>query len=50
MRDPVNAPTRRAIIWMIFAMAQEHMPADPNTTVDDRRYAAIPYSFLPGSA
>jgi hypothetical protein len=37
MRDPVNAPTRRAIIWMIFAMAQEHMPADPNSPTADKR-------------
>jgi hypothetical protein len=33
MRDAVTAPTQRAIIWMIFAMAQEHMPVEAN----DRR-------------
>jgi hypothetical protein len=37
MRDPVTAPTRRAIIWMIFAMAQEHMPVENNAAPDDRR-------------
>lgn len=38
MRDPVTAPTRRAILWMIFAMAQEHMPVETIDTTSDRRY------------
>lgn len=41
MNDPENAPARRAILWMIFAMAQEHMPQEAGARNDDRRYVAI---------
>ncbi|KAL3469086.1 fungal-specific transcription factor domain-containing protein [Aspergillus californicus] len=36
MRNTDDAPAKRAALWMIFAMAQEHMTNDPNTVDDDR--------------
>lgn len=38
MKDPENTRAQLAIIWMIFAMAQEHMPSDSQTSSHDKRY------------
>lgn len=40
MKSGDDGPARRAALWMIFAMAQEHMAEDPNTVDDDRRFVA----------
>ena len=37
MRDTDNAPSQRAILWMIFAMAQEHMVHSVPGRGEDRR-------------
>lgn len=37
MRDTNNAPAQRAILWMIFAMAQEHMIHSVPCRGEDRR-------------
>ncbi|KAH8195626.1 hypothetical protein TruAng_010208 [Truncatella angustata] len=36
MDTPENAPARRGTIWIIFAMAQEHMPVGHNDLVEDK--------------
>ncbi|KAJ5611441.1 fungal-specific transcription factor domain-containing protein [Penicillium herquei] len=36
MRDVENAPAQRAILWMIFAMAQEHKTEAEAETTEDR--------------
>ncbi|RAH44563.1 fungal specific transcription factor domain-containing protein [Aspergillus brunneoviolaceus CBS 621.78] len=36
MRHAVDAPARRAVLWMIFAMAQEHLNQDPLPNGEDR--------------
>ncbi|KAF7557610.1 hypothetical protein G7Z17_g543 [Cylindrodendrum hubeiense] len=41
MRNSEYAPARRAIIWIIFAMAQEHMPLDDRATSDDARFVCF---------
>jgi hypothetical protein len=37
MNDTDDAPARRAILWMVFAMAQEHVNLEPSLASDDRR-------------
>jgi hypothetical protein len=37
MNSSDNAPARRAIIWMILAMAQEHIYQDSNVSTCDKR-------------
>ncbi|KAH8680559.1 fungal-specific transcription factor domain-containing protein [Xylariales sp. PMI_506] len=36
MREPESAPARRAILWMMFAMAQEHMPEETGSPSIDK--------------
>ncbi|KAL3445820.1 fungal-specific transcription factor domain-containing protein [Aspergillus insuetus] len=36
MRNVYDGAAKQAALWMIFAMAQEHMPADPNDMDDDK--------------
>lgn len=42
MRNAEDAPAKRAALWMIFAMAQEHMIQEPSTAEDDRRFVFYP--------
>jgi hypothetical protein len=37
MNSSQNAPARRAILWMVFAMAQEHMSPDLSAADDAKR-------------
>jgi hypothetical protein len=38
-RDRENAPAQRALLWMIFAMAQEHTIQTETVKAEDRRFA-----------
>ncbi len=40
MRRTEDAPARRAVMWMIFAMAQEHMSQEPSSNNDDKRFVS----------
>lgn len=39
MRDTEHAPARRAVLWMVFALAQEHMSQDQTAMDDSQRFA-----------
>ncbi|KAJ6024378.1 hypothetical protein N7540_005175 [Penicillium herquei] len=41
MRDVENAPAQRAMLWMVFAMAQEHKSEAEAETAEDRRSVMI---------
>ncbi|KAJ9148529.1 Fungal specific transcription factor domain-containing protein [Pleurostoma richardsiae] len=36
MKKTEDAPAQRAVLWMIFAMAQEHMTQESNAAVDNK--------------
>ncbi|KAL2856506.1 fungal-specific transcription factor domain-containing protein [Aspergillus pseudoustus] len=36
MRDTPDAPAKRAALWMIFAMSQEHMGSESSSSTDDK--------------
>ncbi|OAL51700.1 hypothetical protein IQ07DRAFT_506722 [Pyrenochaeta sp. DS3sAY3a] len=43
MNNTPNAPARRAILWMVFAMAQEHMSPELSAADDHKRQVNIRY-------
>jgi hypothetical protein len=38
MHHSQHAPAQRAILWMVFAMAQEHISSNLSATEDNKRY------------
>lgn len=40
MADDDKAPARRAVLWMIFALAQEHMSNESAATNTNKRYSS----------
>ena len=40
MADDDKAPARRAVLWMIFALAQEHMSNESAATNTNKRYGS----------